>query len=61
MIRECVTPNHVYVLSKVSPQSRFDLDAPKLATSDRIKKQACISYIHLGYRLTYLTAAEAIE
>lgn len=39
MFRESVTPNHILVLSKVSPQGVFDLNTPKLATSNRIKKQ----------------------
>jgi len=38
MLRESVTPNHILVLSKVSPQCLLNLNAPKFTTSNRIEK-----------------------
>jgi hypothetical protein len=39
MLRESVTPNHNLALSEVSPQDLLDLNALKLTTGNRIKKQ----------------------
>jgi len=39
MLRKSITPNHILVLSKESPQDLLDLKRLKLATSNCIKKQ----------------------